>query len=205
MTITRQQTWNMRKRGSIPGIGKGVVSTPKRPDRLHTPLFRLAWGTGRSSCYSKTAGTWRCRLLYILRKNLVVPSNTVCFNAVKQLHFYYDNARNSTYCLGSCLVVPVWQFHQLGTRYQLPVNSHKNYVTKKSYKHVHTHFCDILILRETIKRDTKLLLEKFRCVFRKNLVISSATAIWKLPQWLPINIVFIWRNKRLHIPKVLTV
>jgi len=47
MTITRQQTGKLRINGSFPGIGKGVLSIPKRPDRLYGPLSRLSRGTGR--------------------------------------------------------------------------------------------------------------------------------------------------------------
>jgi hypothetical protein len=57
MTITRQEAGQLRKSYSIPGIGKAVFSTPKRPDRLYAPLCRLSRGTGRSFCCSKTSGT----------------------------------------------------------------------------------------------------------------------------------------------------
>jgi len=56
MKIIRQEAGKLINIGSIPGIGKGVLSTPKRPDRLCGPLSRLSRGTGRSFCCGKTAG-----------------------------------------------------------------------------------------------------------------------------------------------------
>jgi hypothetical protein len=56
MTIIRQKPGKLRKSDSIFGIGKGVLSTPKLPDRLYGPLSRLSRGTGRSFCCSKTTG-----------------------------------------------------------------------------------------------------------------------------------------------------
>ena len=44
MTITRQHSGKLRKDDSIPAIGKGVLSTPKRLDRLYGPLSRLLRG-----------------------------------------------------------------------------------------------------------------------------------------------------------------
>ena len=73
MTITRQRAGELRKSESIPGIGKGVLSTPKRPDGLYAPLCRLSRGTGRSFCCTKMSETCRCLLLFSLRMNLVVP------------------------------------------------------------------------------------------------------------------------------------
>jgi len=57
MTKTKQEPGKLRNNDSIPGIGKGVLSIPKRPDRLYGPLSCLLSGTGRSFYSSKTAGT----------------------------------------------------------------------------------------------------------------------------------------------------
>jgi len=47
MTIIRQKPGKLRKSDSIFGIGKGVLSTPKLPDRVYGPLSRLSRGKGR--------------------------------------------------------------------------------------------------------------------------------------------------------------
>jgi hypothetical protein len=57
MAIIRQLAGKLRNSDSIPGIGKGVLSTPKRQDRLYTPVRRLSRGKERSFCCSKRAGT----------------------------------------------------------------------------------------------------------------------------------------------------
>jgi hypothetical protein len=57
MLTNRQQAGKLRNSDSIPGIGKGVLSTPKHPGRLYGPLSRISRGTGRLSCYSRMAGT----------------------------------------------------------------------------------------------------------------------------------------------------
>jgi len=98
MTITRQQAGKLRNSDSISGIGKVVLSTPKRPDGLYAPLCRLLRGTGRSFCCTKTSETCRCLLLFSLRMNLVVPP-TLRVLMLSKMHLYYKEARNSTYRL----------------------------------------------------------------------------------------------------------
>ena len=73
MTITRQQAGKLRNSGSICGIVKGVLSTPKRPDRFYCPFSRLSWGTGRPFRCSKTAGTCSGRLFSSFIMNVIVP------------------------------------------------------------------------------------------------------------------------------------
>jgi hypothetical protein len=57
MKIIRQKAGKLRNSDSIPGIGKGVLSNPKRPDQLYGPLSSLPRGTESPFCCSKTAGT----------------------------------------------------------------------------------------------------------------------------------------------------
>jgi len=50
MKIIRQKAGKLKKSDTIPGIGKGVLSNIKRPDRLYGPLSCLSKATGRSFC-----------------------------------------------------------------------------------------------------------------------------------------------------------
>ena len=57
MTVPRQQAGKMRKGYSNPGIGKGGLSTPKRPDRPYGPLSHLSRGAGRYPVAVKRPGS----------------------------------------------------------------------------------------------------------------------------------------------------
>jgi hypothetical protein len=84
MTITRQQAGKLRNIDSIPGIGKGVLSTPKRPDRLYCPLSCLRSGRSRSSCCSKKAELNPiCHLLALLGAHHILHVSSISVNLVK--------------------------------------------------------------------------------------------------------------------------
>jgi hypothetical protein len=65
------------------------------------------------------------------------PQHCVSECYQRLIHVYYNACRNSVFLLQICklLQLTLSYFHQLGTPNHLSVKSHRNDVTRKSFKH----------------------------------------------------------------------